>query len=844
MLRTYRWRPKKWLTWAPAMVGAPLLMSAVVSAPSIWADIETRAKELAKDKGKISISVSARDVVLEGQASSQQLEGVKKEIEKLYGVRRVDSSGVKVEKTEQMKPEASLAKPTITSQRTNNGKPLITGTWPHTSAKRLTVVLNDKSYVLGESAELTAKDGTWSLAVAEPVADGTYPVTVIARGDGDNAAEAKDPTAVVVDTAGPAKPQFATISKDAKWPYALTGTYAEADTSSLEIKFGEQTYTLGKSPQLKSGGDGSFTFAPTGDLAPGRYEATAILTDKLGNASTYEFPDLVVIPEPIKALPEPTADSTTISAEQGEPPVITGAFPAEAAGLTVTVAGKTYENGKSPNLVTESGTWTLTLDEDVPPGLYPVEVIVTSSEGLTTKAAKPGQLLVESATPPPLQEPTADTTNIIVQSGSTPVLTGTWPQQAKTLAVTVAGVTYEKDKSPNLTTDGANWQLTLDKQLDPGSYPVSVEVTAADGQTLTAPDAGQLVVSAPPPLPAPTVSNQSVEAQPDKPPVLSGTLPREAKTVAVTVAGVTYDSSSSANLKTESGNWILTLEKSLPPGKYPVEVVVTSAYGQTSRADTAGELIVAAPVVAPLEQPTVTALTSAEAQPALNGTWPAAEGNALTLEVAGNTYSSSESSPLVASADGTWTLKVDKPLSNGNYDVVATVRTKDSRTASDTTLMELVVQVPTAELVPEALPEANAQTSPAQPTTATPLRFDCAANLAAVTRVFLVRFDFNASIVNSPYDASVKQVAALMNDPRCNAMKIEIAGHTDYKGRIRFNSRLSSRRANEIKAALVALGVDETRMKSKALGELNPLDRSRTDEARARNRRVEFRVLE
>ncbi len=85
---------------------------------------------------------------------------------------------------------------------------------------------------------------------------------------------------------------------------------------------------------------------------------------------------------------------------------------------------------------------------------------------------------------------------------------------------------------------------------------------------------------------------------------------------------------------------------------------------------------------------------------------------------------------------------------------------------------------------------------------------------------------------------AVTGVAAL-----CRDFKIEIGGHTDSRGSPDINLDLSQQRANAVRDYLIEKGVDGTWLVAAGYGESMPLDRSETEEARARNRRTEFKVL-
>lgn len=69
-----------------------------------------------------------------------------------------------------------------------------------------------------------------------------------------------------------------------------------------------------------------------------------------------------------------------------------------------------------------------------------------------------------------------------------------------------------------------------------------------------------------------------------------------------------------------------------------------------------------------------------------------------------------------------------------------------------------------------------------------------------------------------------------------------IEGHTDDRGADENNLALSKRRAESVRAALVDLGADGSKLKARGLGEAAPIADNGSNEGRARNRRVEVIV--
>jgi len=71
-------------------------------------------------------------------------------------------------------------------------------------------------------------------------------------------------------------------------------------------------------------------------------------------------------------------------------------------------------------------------------------------------------------------------------------------------------------------------------------------------------------------------------------------------------------------------------------------------------------------------------------------------------------------------------------------------------------------------------------------------------------------------------------------------LKISIEGHTDNVGDATSNKKLSNDRAKSVMDALIAKGIDKTRMSSLGWGQEKPVADNRTDEGKAKNRRVEI----
>jgi OmpA-OmpF porin, OOP family len=106
-----------------------------------------------------------------------------------------------------------------------------------------------------------------------------------------------------------------------------------------------------------------------------------------------------------------------------------------------------------------------------------------------------------------------------------------------------------------------------------------------------------------------------------------------------------------------------------------------------------------------------------------------------------------------------------------------------------------------------------------------------------------VQFETNTAVIRPESDSLLEEVAALLRT-HPELLRVEVQGHTDSAGTPDFNQRLSQERAQAVMAWLVAHGVEPTRLSATGHGETVPLGDNATEEGRAKNRRVEFKVLE
>ena len=104
-----------------------------------------------------------------------------------------------------------------------------------------------------------------------------------------------------------------------------------------------------------------------------------------------------------------------------------------------------------------------------------------------------------------------------------------------------------------------------------------------------------------------------------------------------------------------------------------------------------------------------------------------------------------------------------------------------------------------------------------------------------------ILFDFNKFEIKPESIPVIDEIVdAMMSRPR---LRLEIQGHTDNIGGIDYNQTLSENRAAAVYNAIIASGIDESRLRYKGFGMSQPVAPNDSEENRAKNRRTNFVVL-
>ena len=101
-----------------------------------------------------------------------------------------------------------------------------------------------------------------------------------------------------------------------------------------------------------------------------------------------------------------------------------------------------------------------------------------------------------------------------------------------------------------------------------------------------------------------------------------------------------------------------------------------------------------------------------------------------------------------------------------------------------------------------------------------------------------INFDTGKAALKADGQATVREIVAMLKS--APALKIAIEGHTDNVGAAAANKALSDARAKSVMAAVVAGGVPIDRLSAAGYGAEKPIADNRSEDGRAKNRRVEL----
>ncbi|MBW1679325.1 MAG: peptidoglycan-associated lipoprotein Pal [Deltaproteobacteria bacterium] len=105
-----------------------------------------------------------------------------------------------------------------------------------------------------------------------------------------------------------------------------------------------------------------------------------------------------------------------------------------------------------------------------------------------------------------------------------------------------------------------------------------------------------------------------------------------------------------------------------------------------------------------------------------------------------------------------------------------------------------------------------------------------------------IYFDFDKYNLKPPVTEKLDKTADWLS--KNSSVKVRIEGHCDERGTNEYNLALGDRRANSALKYLANLGISSNQLSTISYGEEKPADPGHNEDAWAKNRRDEFKVVE
>lgn len=142
----------------------------------------------------------------------------------------------------------------------------------------------------------------------------------------------------------------------------------------------------------------------------------------------------------------------------------------------------------------------------------------------------------------------------------------------------------------------------------------------------------------------------------------------------------------------------------------------------------------------------------------------------------------------------------------------------------------------------EAKLAASAPAAPSAPAGAPTTIEACDAAMVAAVGQGAINFETGSAVIARDAASTLDAVAAAsLPCVRDAKLRVDIGGHTDNRGNADDNLRLSQRRADAVRDALVLRNVPADAVRATGYGAAQPVGDNATEEGRAANRRIEFK---
>ncbi|MBQ4858881.1 retention module-containing protein, partial [Pseudoalteromonas sp. MMG007] len=563
---------------------------------------------------------------------------------------------------------------------TQDTTPIITGSAQDVPAGSvITVVITD---INGQAQTLltqTNEDGSWSVSVSTPLAQGEFDVNATVTDNAGNEAQAIEQG--LVDLTSPEISVTAIADTNDTTPTFVGRVDGAPEGSEITVLVTDSNGNL-QTLTTTLEADGTWSVESSSAISGGDFNVTATVSDPAGNEASAQTSGEVTF-APISIQINSIADTNDTT------PFLSGNTANVPAGTTITLTITASDGSTSTILAVtqEDGSWSAQVTQPLPEGDFTVVAAVVDDSGNEAQASTVGNV-----------DLTVSINFIIDTNDTTPTVSGsTQDVDAGTVVtVTFTGSDGATETVQVTTNADGSWSIEATNELVEGEFSVVATVTDAAGNTASASEIGEIDLT------DPTITINPIDDTNDTTPSVTGSVVDVPQGTEITL--VVTDSNGNEQTLTAvtnaDGSYSANILNELSEGDFTVTASVSDEAGNSSTATVTGTIDLIPPSV------TIDTLgDNNDTTPAITGSTQGLPAGSVVTVIVTDSAGAEQQFVTAINGDGTWSVDVPQALAEGEFSVVANITDSAGNTAQDSQTGNIDLTAPTISV--DAFTDSN-----------------------------------------------------------------------------------------------------------------------------------------
>ncbi|MDC9566802.1 MULTISPECIES: beta strand repeat-containing protein [unclassified Pseudoalteromonas] len=551
--------------------------------------------------------------------------------------------------------------------------PIITGSAQDVPAGSvITVVITDINGQVQTLLTQTNDDGSWSVSVSTPLAQGEFEVNATVTDTAGNEAQAVEQG--LVDLTSPEITVTAIADTNDTTPTFVGRVEGAPEGSVITVLVTDSDGNI-QTLTTTLEADGTWSVESPNAIPGGEFSVTATVSDPAGNEASAQTSGEVTF-APISIQIDSIADTNDTT------PFLSGNTGNVPAGTTITLT-ITSSDGSTFNLLAvtqEDGSWSAQVTEPLPEGDFTVVAAVIDDAGNEAQASTVGNV-----------DLTVSINFIIDTNDTTPTISGTTQDvdAGAVVTVTFTGSDGATETVQVTTNADGSWSIEATDELVEGQFTVVATVTDAAGNTASATEVGEIDLT------DPAITINPITDTNDTTPSVTGSVVDVPQGTEVTLLITDSDGNQQTitAVTNADGSYSADILNELSEGDFTVTASVSDEAGNSSTATVTGTIDLTAPSVT-IDNIGDTNDTN-DTTPTISGsTQGLAAGSVVTVIVTDDAGAEQQFVTAI-NGDGTWSIDVPQALAEGEFSVVANVSDSAGNSAQDAQTGTIDLTAPT-----------------------------------------------------------------------------------------------------------------------------------------------------